>query len=356
MPKQLLIIGNGLSAMTFIEELLAQDGEWKVTFCTQDEFKPYFSSKIPEYLAGKVSSPELFYWSDKKFEAKDVAFTGKVLRINFNKKEVTLDSKERLGYDGLLLADFPNARITEIKGANKEGIYTLGRLEDAARYLKRITLTESVAVAGRTPAALSTALACAERGKEVFYITETEDPFAGFLSEDDSCILREKVKETGIRFLTGHRVTEILGESEVKAVRLGSGKVFAVEAVWWDMPLPDFRWIKDADWFSGGGIMTGDGYRTPAEGVWAFGRLLADPLQRPRGSDSDSEFLMVQGRNAARQYLGQPERQALPAPTARWKINGRAYVLTGQGLDFDRKQMPESQEPLGASSEEERPV
>jgi len=353
MSKRLLIIGNGLSGIAFAEKLLERETDWQVTICRQGEFTPYFPSKVADYIAGKTNSSKVFYWEDKKLEAAGISSVEeKIIRINFNKKEVTLESKERLGYDVLLLTDFPGARVTEIKGANKEGLYVLGRLEDAAGFVKRIALAENVAVFGQTPMALSTALALRKRDKEVLYITETEDPFAGFLDGEDSRILWKKAEAEGIRFLPGQKLDEILGEREVKAVRLGSGKVFAVEGVWWDVPDPDFRWIKDAEWFSGSGIIVDEGCRTPAEGVWAFGRLLADSVKRPQGADSDSELLLIQGRNAARQYLGESDKESLPERAAHWDLAGQTLALRGRTLDFDRQTAAEEGDPLRTAPEE----
>ena len=92
----------------------------------------------------------------------------------------------------------------------------------------------------------------------------------------DGAIEEKMVKyleENGVRVIKENSVVEILGEGEVKAVRLSSGKVLAAQMAIFGDTFADLKLFNDSPLEKERGILVDESFKTNLEGIFAVDAL-----------------------------------------------------------------------------------
>lgn len=270
--KKIAILGSSLSAIKVIEHLKAHDQDIEAVVISQENTFPYYRNLISQLPVKKINQNKLFYRPNAEYQGEKITFIfeKKVTRVNFKRRRLTLDDKEQIDYDVLLLADLSQPPFFGVKGANKAGLYNLKQLADTTTVLKLLPLIETIVIQSDHLAGLKMAIAFSEIQKEVILVTSGKNILNGLLSETDALALETLLQESGVRLMTESQIVEILGDTDAKAVRLQDGKVFGCQAVLTDADLPDLRLFKETELQSSQRVSVNESYQTNFDNVFAL--------------------------------------------------------------------------------------
>ena len=142
MQARYVIIGNSIAGVSCIEGIREVDTQGEITVLS-DEGIVNYSRPLISYYIGKQLSRERIGFRDKNFyeEHRVKLFLGrKVEKIDVEKKQVHLNSKEIIRFQKLLIATGGKPVIPPIEGlhASKEGVFTFTRLQDAEKLVENI--------------------------------------------------------------------------------------------------------------------------------------------------------------------------------------------------------------------------
>ncbi|OGX57728.1 MAG: hypothetical protein A2447_06485 [Omnitrophica WOR_2 bacterium RIFOXYC2_FULL_38_12] len=268
--KKILIIGSSPAGVKAAEEIRKKDKENEISILSVDGFYPYDRNLFADYLSKDVQLSELYcrpekYYQDNKI---DVICDRQITRINFNRCKVFTDAKDQIDYDVLIICDLPLNAFPDIKGKARVGVFGMKKLKDIEGIAKAIDTTDTVSVQTDSFSGLNLAIALAKRGKEVYLILEKNN----FLSNifDDIVIgnIVKQLDEKGIHIVLNERIVEVLGEKDVKAIKLKSQKVIVSQMVIFDVNA-DLRLLRESGVNFNTRIMVNSDFKTSLDNVYA---------------------------------------------------------------------------------------
>lgn len=366
--KKIIILGYSIAGLSAAEELRQKEGNCEIRLFPTDGTNFYFPHLLAGLLTKEVKeSAAISCKAERLAELEIVLAPGKISRINLNRGRITADDtpgmpgvseavsargliprpgrapkgrpltteeNETFDYDYLIIADAGLLSRADIKGDNKTGFYLWPRSSAIEPASKALALSDTVVVQGDGYSALNLALTIGRAGKEVILVSGPEDFLAGLVDKETSAILRPMVEESGVRLLTGNSVVEILGDTDVKAIRLKSGKVIGAQMVFWTDVKQDLRLFKETD------LVYQDKVSVDAEGRTNFANVLAvvpASAEPGRPIEIESERLLcamtANGRLAAQALLGvAAEPESFSVSEVDFTIKDKKVRLIGQTI------------------------
>ena len=246
--KKIVILGNSPAVIGAIEAIRCRDVSSEIMVLGFDGYYPYDRQKFCPFIAKDIMAdqvmcrPKNFFTQNKV----DVVLDKKITRVNFKRQKIFTEEKVQIDYDFLVITEVPDQRCPDIKGNNKAGVFGMRKLKDVNQIVHDLPFTKTIAVQSDQCVGFQTAMAFMKAGKEVIFITsKSESPF-NILDMPESQWVADCVKEEKLHMHYGQSVSEILGESDVKAIRLQSGKVLACQMVLFEAVKNNFKAFADS--------------------------------------------------------------------------------------------------------------
>lgn len=217
-----LIIGNSAGGVGCIEMLRSLDEKGTIAVVSEEVFHVYSRALLPYYLAGKIGREEMYYRPPGFYEQmKATAFLGKkVNKIDFNEKEIEFETKEKIGYEKLLLATGGKPVVPPLEGLGKKNIYNFLSLADALQIEKALGEARRVVVVGGGVIGLMAAEMFRKRGLDVSVIELAERVLAQVVDETVSEMVEAMLRENGVKIYTGKTARKITGGDYAERVVL----------------------------------------------------------------------------------------------------------------------------------------
>ncbi len=218
MIKHIVIIGASASGHNVAFKIREKNKGCKITLISEEGYLAYDHLRLADFISGIISEKDIFLCNENDYALQCIDFlkNKKVSGINIQKRLLYFKDKGNINYDILIIASGRSPTVLDIPGARKEGAYRLYTLDDAKEFLKRY-ISSPVCIVGSSSFALKIAEAVSEK-----YGVETKIlSFASF-NPADLPAKSEVISDT---------LVEVIGEGEVQAVKLKSGKVLGVSAV-----------------------------------------------------------------------------------------------------------------------------
>ena len=231
--KQFIIIGNSAAGIAAIEAIRSIDKDSKITVISEEDYPSYCRCLISYYLAGDIKEEKVLYRGQNFYKENNVELllNKKVSRVDPKKNRVILEDKNQLGYDSLLIATGASPKFPEIKGIKKTGVYGFRTLKDAKDIEGLLPVTKTVCILGGGLIGLKAAYALSKRKIEVKVIVRSKQVLSQVVDPQAAAFIQQKLGQNGIDLLLGQDAVEIIGEGEVRAVKLDSGKAIGSSLV-----------------------------------------------------------------------------------------------------------------------------
>jgi NAD(P)H-nitrite reductase large subunit len=281
--KNIALIGQSPAIHTAIKDLLQRDPSLGLTLISADGNLPYDRMLLPGLIDRSVKEKDIFCAAESFYKEAQVQviLDKEISRINFTRNRVfcadrvkdpkAVAGKANYDFDTLIIADAPEVRFPPMKGVRRQGVFhiaTLASVKDLIRYL---TFTETVVVEPLGFAGVRAALALKAVGKDVIVASRQESLLSDILPLERSKALMHALEKRGVRVMpSGGAIEDIIGETEVKAVRFKAGKVVACDMVVLEDVSPDMRFLNDTGITTAQRIVTSASGVTNMEGVYAI--------------------------------------------------------------------------------------
>lgn len=282
--KKIVIIGNSAAGIAAAEAIRESDKESSVTIVSDEPFMAYERHKILGLLEGKIKERDLFY-RDQDFyknNGLDLILGREVVELNLNKKKAIFKDREFVGFDELLIASGAKVRLPKLPGIQKEGVVALNGLSELKYIADNLPIAHTVIVVGPGQMAEEVARIIAAKKIDVKYLGQLSAPIEGADVIFDNPIL------------------EILGDSEVRAVRLSTQKVIGASLVIFPgTGHANIDLVKDTEIKVNKGIVVDEAMRTNMPFVLAAGDVCEyqdENRHKVRGWESAQNDGRVAGR------------------------------------------------------------
>lgn len=233
--QKLVIVGNGMAAGRFLDELIKRDvSGFEVTVIGDERQGSYNRIMLSPVLAGETDVPAIIGKPSSWYRDRGIRFVSgvQVKAIERERKCVLTSEGNRLRYDHLILA--VGSRPTQIPAANQQlnNIHSFRTLRDVDRLLNvarfhdmhgRKTDTDALVIGGGL-LGLEAAYGLALKGLRVTLLHRSGWLLNRQLDKTAGGYLQRVLEEKNIRFILNDEVARFTGSHELKSAELKSGQ------------------------------------------------------------------------------------------------------------------------------------
>ncbi len=263
--RHIVIIGNSAAGIAAAEALRERDKEARVTIVSDESYaSAYERFRLLGFLEGKVKERDLHYRSGDFYKNNriDLLTSREVVELNLNKKKAVFKDREFIEFDELVIATGRKVALPAVKGTQKEGVVAVNGLKDIKFILENLPIAHTVILIGSDPVCLEIVRMLWARKVDLRVFGDIPEPPAG------------------VEVIRDHVITEIIGESEARAVRLSNQKVIGASLVIVTAPrVPQVKFLEGTEVQVEDGILVDAQGRTNVPSVFAAGDVCRIPGQ-----------------------------------------------------------------------------
>lgn len=356
MKQKLILVGNGMAALRFLEQLIERGPDrYAVTVFGAEPCAGYNRVLLSALLAGERGRTDIITHPDDWYagHAIDYRKGATIAALDCEQKRLRDHAGRQYAYDKLVIATGSNPFVPPLPGRALAGVYTYRTLADVERMLA--ACREACAGAYKDACAdldkkkpravvigggllgLEAASGLQARGMAVTVVHLAELLMENQLDAQASAKLSASLKSRGIRVITGARTQSIDGGARIESLTLADGRVIRADlAVIATGIRPNIALAQAAGLDCGRGIRVNDRLQTSAADVFALGecaehRETVYGLVAPLYEQAEVCARYLSGDRAAR-YRGSLMASGL-------KVTGIDLYSAGQFLEDERCQV-----------------
>ncbi|MEF3353158.1 FAD-dependent oxidoreductase [Paenibacillus sp. GYB006] len=275
MKKQLVVIGNGMSGMKCIEEILKINKDRFEISVLGDEPRPNYNRiELSKVLQGGTSFDDIILHDWAWYEENGIhLYTGeRVTRIRRKDKWIETNSGRKVRYDVLLIATGSSAFIPPIPGSDQEGVITFRSVDDCMIMMDYAKKYKKAIVIGGGLLGLEAARGLLHLGMETEVIHNAAYLMNRQLDSMSAELLQVELEAQGMKFRLGQQTVQILGSNRAKGIRLANGSKLDADLIVFAVGIrPNVELAKDSGLKTGRGIIVDDYLQTSDTDVYAVG-------------------------------------------------------------------------------------
>jgi len=272
--QHFVVIGNGPAGNKAALTLRLEDPDARITLINRARGGSYRPHLLPHFVAGRIEEEDLCIFSPASYKERDIKLRcgQEVIGVDFDRREIFLDHREKLSFDGLIIAVGGKPRIPEHVFVFQDLMLTLKTVDDAKVWTERLKSSESVLIIGGDLTSLSFTKELVGMGKKVYFALN-EDAFWPLrfnkrLFEEVSARLSEK----GVEVLKHAELTGMSRHSDgLLVVEMEAGEIVVNLIGAFFGLVPDVRFLSGSGLRIDRGILVDEYLNTGFEGVYAAG-------------------------------------------------------------------------------------
>ncbi len=275
MSEPLVIIGNGMAAARFVDEMAKRAlGRYAIAVIGDEPRLAYNRVLLSSVLAGEATSEEIelkpsAWWRDR---GVTLTYGCAANSIDLNDHTIHLANGIAVPFSKVVIATGSSAIRLNVPGADLPGVHTFRDSRDVDVLLKLARDKRRVVVVGGGLLGLEAAYGLAKAGSKVTLLHLMDRLMERQLDAPAGALLKRLVEGKGIEVILGANTRQILGLDDVQAVELVDGRVIAADAVVFAAGIrPNVTLAKDAGVPVNRGIVVDDQLRTGHPDVFALG-------------------------------------------------------------------------------------
>ena len=329
------MVGAGPASLAAAQAIRERDSLAEITVVSGESHGYYSRPGLAYLLAKEETEQQLFPFTRADLAATGVRFVfGRAVSIDREARRVRLDDGQSLPYDRLLLATGSAAIPLRVPGADLDGVTKLDDLDDARGLIARGRSARAAVVVGGGSTALEIVEGLRARRVRVHYLMRKGRYWSDVLSEPESRIVEQGLRERGIEIHYFAELAAVLGErGRVVGVETTDGSRLRCDLVGVAIGVrPQNQLAEDARLACDRGALVDAYLRTSDERIFAAGDL-AETLGA-RSGRREIEVLwssaVAKGRVAGRNMADEPvETYATGVPLNVTRIGGFKVTIVG---------------------------
>lgn len=266
-----VIIGNSTAAVGCIEGIREVDKDSAITVISSEPYHTYSRPLISYLLYGKTTEELMKYRPDDFYEKNGVTtLLGEtVVKIDPQKKCVSLDSGKEISYDKLLTATGSKPFIPPFSGLDKiEKKFTFMSLDDAKALDQVLTKESKVLVVGAGLIGLKCVEGILDKVASLTVTDLADRILPSILDSDASAMVQRFLEKRGVKFLLNNSVSEFFAHS----AKMKNGEIVSYDAVVLAVGVrPNTELIKDAGGEVNRGIVIDTTCKTSLPDIYCAG-------------------------------------------------------------------------------------
>jgi 3-phenylpropionate/trans-cinnamate dioxygenase ferredoxin reductase subunit len=269
-----VIVGNGPAANQAAVTLCDHAAGARITMISRERTGYYRPDLLPDFIAGRISEEQLLVHAPEFYKERGIKLRigQEVKSIDFPRRELKLEHKEVVCFDGLIVAVGAKPRMPEPLQAFEELMLPLKTLVDARAWKEKLTRVDSVLIIGGDLTSLAFTKALLFLNKRVSFVIDGECfwpvRFTPALCQE----VTKRLRTRGVNVIPGSKLKSAVRTSkdsirvETDAGSLETGAVGAFFGL-----IPDVKFLARSGLHIERGILVDEYLQTPFEGVYAAG-------------------------------------------------------------------------------------
>jgi nitrite reductase (NADH) large subunit len=275
MSEPLVIIGNGMAAARFADELSRRAlGRYAIAVIGEEPRLAYNRVLLSSVLAGEVASSEIElkpqdWWRDRGITLR---YGCRATAIDTDARTVALADGQSLPFSKLVLATGSQPIRPAIPGMALPGVITFRDINDIWTIWHRAGTGDRVVVIGGGLLGLEAAYGLAKAGARVTVLHLMDRLMERQLDPQAAAMLQRAVEAKGIEVVLNADTAEINGSGRVEGVTLKDGRSIEADAVVVAIGIrPSADLACEAGIAVKRGIVVDDALETSTPGIHAIG-------------------------------------------------------------------------------------
>ena len=275
MSEPLVVIGNGMAAARFADELSKRAlGRYAIAVVGEEPRLAYNRVLLSSVLAGEVASSEIElkpqgWWRDRGITLR---YGCRATAIDTHARTVALADGESLAFSKLVFATGSQPIRPALPGMALPGVITFRDINDIWTIWHRAGSGDRVVVIGGGLLGLEAAYGLAKAGARVTVLHLMDRLMERQLDAQAARMLQRAVEVMGIEVILNADTAEISGTSRVEGVMLKDGHTIEADVVVVAIGIrPSADLARDAGIAVKRGIVVDDTLETDVAGIHAIG-------------------------------------------------------------------------------------
>jgi nitrite reductase (NADH) large subunit len=275
MSEPLVVIGNGMAAARFADELSKRAlGRYAIAVVGEEPRLAYNRVLLSSVLAGEVASSDIElksrdWWHDRGITLR---YGCRATEIDTSARTVTLADGESLTFSKLVFATGSQPIRPAIPGMDLPGVITFRDISDIWTIWHRAGSGDRVVVIGGGLLGLEAAYGLAKAGARVTVLHLMDRLMERQLDAHAAAMLRRAVEAMGIEVILNADTAEIVGQNRPEAVLLKDGRAIETDVVVVAVGIrPSADLARASGVVVNRGIVVDDAMETNVAGVHAIG-------------------------------------------------------------------------------------
>ena len=213
-----VIIGNSAAAIGTIQGIRLVDKTGQIVVISDEKYHTYSRPLISYWLKGAVTEENMRYRDEDFYEKNDVdtLFETRVIKINADKKTVTIENGNEISYDKLMVATGSKPFVPPMDGLDKvEKKFSFMKFDDAKAVKEAVTEGAKVLIVGAGLIGLKAAEALEHYGADMTVVDLADRILPSILDNEASAIMQKHIESKGVKFILGASVKEFSENSAV---------------------------------------------------------------------------------------------------------------------------------------------
>ncbi|MFH0958325.1 MAG: FAD/NAD(P)-binding oxidoreductase [Pseudomonadota bacterium] len=335
--QSFVIIGNGPAANQAAESLRNQSDDSKITILSKDPFRGYLPHLLPDFICGSIGEESLYFKPYAYYKDRNISLRlgQKAVGVDFSKRNVVVEHRELISFDGLIIATGGKPRIPEYYQLFKDLMLTLKTPVDAKRWISKLKRVDSVLMLGGDLTSLSLTKTLLEMGKQIQFIINEDAFWPVPYGEEIYATVTERLESKDVEVVHCNKIRRVaqidenLIEVETNTCTLRTGAIGAFFGL-----APDVRFLVRSGLDIDRGILVDEFLKTRFEGVFAVGDCaqVYHPALRNYWVSIGYRNATTLGKIAASNLLGS-KVEALAKPESILEVGG-VKVNTSWWVEF----------------------
>jgi nitrite reductase (NADH) large subunit len=275
MSEPLAVVGNGMAATCFVDELMKRAlGRYSVIVIGAEPRLSYNRVLLSSLLADEVDEAAIELKPRRWWNTHGVTtlYGQAVAAIDRRARVVTLANGQYFSFSKLVLATGSRPIRLAKPGMNLKNVLTFRDLADVGAMRALMRKEARAVVIGGGLLGLEAAYGLAKAGVKVTLVHLMDRLMERQLDPRAAALLKRAIEAKGVEVLLGADTKRVLGEDRAMALELSCGRILPADFVVCAVGVrPNSQLAHEAGIAVNGGIMVDDGLTTSDPNVFALG-------------------------------------------------------------------------------------
>ena len=278
MKEKLVVIGNGMSGLRTIEDLLELNKDkYDITIYGEEPHVNYNRIMLSYILSQEKTFEDTIINHQSWYEQNNITLNkgDKVISIDKANKIIKSQSGKTESYDKLLIATGSTAFVPKTKGSNLENVIAFRTKADVDAIIGTIRKEKVAVVVGGGLLGLEAAYGIAMHGIKTILVHRSGSILSQQLDSTGGKLLQKNLESYGIEFKLNTTIEEINGDGIVENVSFTDGtSVESNLVVFATGIIPNTELALDANIDCNKGIVVDDFLKTSDGSIFAIGECV----------------------------------------------------------------------------------